>query len=234
MADLNQNFRLITNCVDYILKSSTTLHSDKVHIHIDVLNNDKGSTSFDHTDEVSKDASLSNIFVSKNIKKTISQMFLDVITAFRQYSSSISEVSRSDKVAKMGMTDLIHILNSVGEENLFQMSKLNKHFMFELKSQKSPSTFVFKLLSLSRFVEYLNIQASHLLPSGKILINLYLASRHNSLIKQFLKRRQQSIMTKSRVKYTCTSKVLKEWRQLREKHNLIIFSEGMRIPPKFC
>ena len=143
MADLNQNVILTTNLVDHINKSSRTiLHSDIVLCDIDVINSDADSPSFDFApsviDEVSQDASVSNFFVPKNINKAISQNFLDVIITYRQYSSSISGGSRSDKFARMDMTNLIHILNSVEEENFFQISKLNEHFTLELKSQRSP------------------------------------------------------------------------------------------------
>ena len=239
MADLNQNVRLTTNLVNLISKSSRTiLHSDIVPSDIDVINSDVDSPYFDFApsvvDEVSQDASVSNFFIPKNINKTISQKFLDVITTYRQYSSSISGGSRSDKFARMDMTNLIHILNSVGEENFFQISKLNEHFTLELKSKRSPSTLSSRLLSLSRFIEYLNIHASPLLPIGKDFDKLVSSIKGIILsLNKLKKRQQQSIMTQSRKNYTNTVKVLKEWRKLREKHKFDhIFRKYENSTPK--
>ena len=125
LADLNKNVRLTTNLVNHIaLSSSTILHSDIDHSDIDVTNNNDDSSSFDFAsnfvDNFSKDAAVGNFFVPKNIDKTISPKFLNLITTYRQYSSSISGGSRSDKFARMDITNLINILNSVGEENFFR------------------------------------------------------------------------------------------------------------------
>ena len=140
LADINKNVRLTTNLVNHIaLSSSTILHSDIDHSDIDVTNNNDDSSSFDFAsnfvDNFSKDAAVSNFFVPKNINKTISPKFLNLITTYRQYSSSISGGSRSDKFARMDMTNLRNILNSVGKENFSQISKLNEHFTLELKSK---------------------------------------------------------------------------------------------------
>ena len=99
-------------------------------------------------------------------------------------------------------------------------------FSHQLNSGKSPSTLSSRLLSLSRFIDYLRVYNSHSLPNASnlqrllsIIRGIILSSFIRGIIlslNMLKKKRQQSIMTKNRNCYTNTVKALEQWRKRSE------------------
>ena len=164
----------------------------------------------------------SAVYIPKDISHTISQVFLKSIYAFRKHSSTISGGSRSDPFIKMDFRNLICIINNVGEKHLFHASKLNIYISRDIHSGKSPSTLYSRLLSFSRFIEYLKIHKPTLLPVTKKL-ELLLSEIKGMItsLNKLNKKRQQMIMKKSRENYGNTIEVLKDWRKKRNEDNYL-------------
>ena len=144
----------------------------------------------------------SAVYVPKDISHTISQVVLKSIYAYRKHSSSISGGSRSDSYINVDFRNLICIINNVGEKHSFDASNLNVYISHDINSGKSPSTLYSRLLSFSRFIEYLKTHKPTLHPVTKRL-ELLLSEIKGMItsLNKLNKKRQQMIMKKSRENY---------------------------------
>ena len=100
---------------------------------------------------------------------------------------------------------------------------LSVYISHDIHSGKSPSTLYSRLLSFSRFIEYLKTHKPTLLPVTKRLELLLseIKGMITSLNKNLNKKRQQMIMKKSQENYGNTIEVLKDWRKKRNEDNYL-------------
>ena len=188
------------------------------------FNNDEfgvHSPVYSFTDESETDDIISSV------PNSISSSFLQFIFSFRRYSSTIAGGSRCMSFLNMETTNLMILCNSLGEENIFDASKVNSFVTQELSCGKSPSTVQSRLYTLSRFLSYLKSHTPAILPNDKQLFDLtYLIKGAGISLSKHKKKRQQDIISKTRKILPETISTLNQWREKRKSDNTLhLFSK---------
>ena len=169
-----------------------------------------------------------------NISQIISDAFLSSFREFKTYLSTFRGGSRSENSLKCDISNLISLFNVLGEDGFFNPQRLNDFMSKEHKDGKSPSTLHSRLNIMHRFVDFLKLYDSTLLPD--IEVQQKLISMINGIKKSVSRlkfKRQKEIMTKSRENFNSSVKTLKDWRNKREDCNLLnIFKEYSLSPDK--
>ena len=108
------------------------------------------------------------------------------------------------------------IVNFTGEKHLLDPNVINDYLSFERSRGRAPTTLYLKTQSFKRFLNFLEIKKSNLLPKSKDL--KILLSMPNGVEKTLLRERflcQKDTMQKNRNKFSSTIDALQEWRRKR-------------------
>ena len=134
--------------------------------HVDDISQGE-SDFYNYNHSIDAETSCENSF--SDIPNSIYTGFLRHIFSFRHYSLTIAGGSRSIAFLKMETNNLIILYNQVGEEKLFNSSRINAYLSAEMSNGKSPSTIQSRLFPLKRFLLYLRTHAPSILPNEKEL-----------------------------------------------------------------
>ena len=166
------------------------------------------------------DISSSNTYIPPQIKDIISQEFINTLNLFREHLGTVSGGSRSETFSRKDFRNIIHFINDVGENSLFLAKSINNYLSIELKRGNSPSTLSSRVLSLSRFIDYLKGNNTSLLPiPGELHKLTSMLAGVKITLNKLGKKRRHVIMQKNRDTFDATIHVLKEWRDKRKDLN---------------
>ena len=152
-----------------------------------------------------------------HIIQEVSYELTDSLRAFGNHLQTISGGFRSDKSAKMDLSNIVILTNAIGKDYIFNFQRINIHITNEVEAGKSPSTLQSRLYSLERFVKFLKIYEPHILPERKLLKEFkYMIKNARLSLAKLKSIRHSEVMMRNRYNFTHTVDVLKEWRKRRE------------------
>ena len=158
------------------------------------------------------------IFIPPRTNEVISEDFVNAITQFREHLWTVSGGFRSDAFSQKDFRNIIHFLNNVGEDSIFRAKDINSYLSLQLKCRSSPSTLSSRVLSLSRFIDYLKVNDAKFLPNeGELQKLTSMLTGVKISLNKLVKKRQRVVMQKNRETYGGTIQVLKEWRDKRKR-----------------
>ena len=212
------NYNLALEVIDEE-KHTTHVESDVNHPDCE-LSNDPYHLAIDTNDIAEILVNPNDCFNMKNIKNLISNNFLMSILDFKEFLSTDWGGSKPEKSINMDISNLIILLNSIGENSFWNPNELNKHLTQEGLFGRAPVTIHSRIRSLRRFIQYLKAFNSEILPQISELDKL--VSMMDGVEKTLLRKRthhQKSIMAANRQNFEHTTAVLMGWREKRLSSN---------------
>ena len=152
-----------------------------------------------------------------SIVRPISVKFDNAILSFKHFLPSQWGGSNTKSAVKMHITNIIFLVNGVGEGHLFDPDVLNSYLSKKRDCGINPSTLISRLDSLERFYKYLVSHHPDVLPNrlNRAQVVSLISGVKKSLFKAKNKR-QRDVMAKNRENYPQTTDVLKQWREKRK------------------
>ena len=214
--------KLKVNPLEKINRSSDVQSASKRTCRVLELNAVTSDLETDYTSSSSSDDHSSDHSPVKSpnfpsIVRSISLKLDNAILSFKNFLPSQWGGSNSKSAAKVHITNIIFLLNGVGEGQLFDPDTLNSYLSKKRDFGVTPSTLISRLDSLERFYNYLLSHHPDVLP--KSLNRPQVSSLIKGVKKSLFKaknKRQRDIMAKNREYYPQTIAVLKQWRERRK------------------
>ena len=160
-------------------------------------------------------------YYSDLVKESISKELYSSIEQFSDFLRSVYGGAKSVKSIQMDTSNIIILINGIGEKHLFDANKINMFISCEITRGRAPSTSYSRLHSLIRFVDFVKFHNISLIPNS-IDVDKFLSiirGMEHSLLRLRLKR-NKLIMSNSRKMYHKTLQVMSEWSKARSSNDV--------------